>query len=126
MGSRRVERVAKAIKEEVSKIIQQDVRDPRIGFVTVTGVALSDDLRYAKVYFSIYGDDAEVESTLEGLNHVAGFIRKEIAKRIRLRYTPELVFKYDDSIERSTHLFRLMEEIRNPIENKQFDNEQGI
>lgn len=114
MASRRVERVARAIKEEVSKIIQEEVKDPRIGFITITDVELSDDLRHAKVFVSVYGDESkkEKEKALRGLSSAAGFIRKEMGKKIKLRYTPEVVFKWDRSIERGAHIEELLRQIK--------------
>ncbi len=111
MVSRRVERVATAIKEEVSTIIQEEVKDPRIGFITVTDVELSEDLRHAKVFISVYGNESEKVKALKGLSSAAGFIRSQMGKRIKLRYTPEIVFKWDRSIERGAHIEELLRKI---------------
>ena len=111
MTHRRADRVAEAIKEEVSLIIQKDVKDPRIGFLTVTAVELSDDLRYAKIFISAYGGQEEKIKSLEGLQSATRFIRREVGRRIKLRYTPEIVFKWDESIERGAHINELLQQI---------------
>ncbi|NOX98107.1 MAG: 30S ribosome-binding factor RbfA [Nitrospirae bacterium] len=111
MAPRRVERVAEAIKEAVSLIIQRDVKDPRIGFLTVTGVELSGDLRYAKIFISVYGGRKEKLKSLKGLQSATRFIRGEIGRKVKLRYTPEIVFKWDESIEKGAHINDLLHQI---------------
>ncbi len=111
MAPRRVERVAEAIKEAVSLIIQRDVKDPRIGFLTVTGVELSGDLRYAKIFISVYGGRKEKAKSLKGLQSATRFIRGEIGRKVKLRYTPEIVFKWDESIEKGAHINDLLHQI---------------
>jgi len=111
MAPRRVERVAEAIKEAVSLIIQRDVQDPRIGFLTVTGVELSGDLRYARIFISVYGGRKEKAKALKGLQSATRFIRGEIGRRVKLRYTPEIVFKWDESIEKGAHINDLLYQI---------------
>ncbi len=111
MAHRRVERVAEAIKEEVSLIIQKEVRDPRLGFLTVTAVELSSDLRYAKIFISVYGGQEERIKTLKGLQSATRFIRREMGRRIKLRYTPEIVFKWDESQEKAAHIDGLIRQI---------------
>ena len=100
-----------AIKEEVSRIIQEEVKDPRIGFITITDVELSGDLRHAKVFISVYGNESEKVKALKGLSSAAGFIRSQMGKRIKLRYTPEIVFKWDRSIEGGAHIEELLRKI---------------
>jgi len=109
----RSKRVEGQLKKEISKILQEDLKDPRIGFVTITRIELTGDLRYAKIYFSIMGDDAAKEEGLEGIKSAKGFIRKLIAERIRLRYVPELYFKLDNSIDYSINLEKTFERIKN-------------
>ena len=111
MASRRVEKVAEAIKEEVSLIIQEEVKDPRIGFLTVTAVELSSDLRYAKIFISVYGSQEEKVKALKGLQSATRFIRREMGRRIKLRYTPEIIFKWDGSIEKGAHIDSLLRQI---------------
>lgn len=113
---RRSERVEGQLKKEISKILQEDLKDPRIGFVTITRIDLTDDLRYARIYFSILGDDLAKEEGLKGLKSAIGFIRKLIAERMELRYVPELYFKLDNSIEYSINLEKTFERIRHERE----------
>lgn len=108
----RPERLAEAIKKEVSEMLTEELKDPRIGFCSITSVEVSKDLRYANIYISVFGEAAERQASLEGLKKAHGFIRGELAKRIRLRYTPEITFKLDESIERGTRLIALMNEVR--------------
>jgi ribosome-binding factor A len=109
----RTDRVEKQLKKEMSRIIQEDLKDPRIGFVTVTRVDLTGDLRSAKVYFSILGDTIAQEAGLEGIKSAAGYIRKLIGERLKLKYVPELHFKLDKSIEYSIHLEKTFERLEN-------------
>ncbi|MBC7325973.1 MAG: 30S ribosome-binding factor RbfA [Moorella sp. (in: Bacteria)] len=110
----RVERVAEQMKKEIAQILQDELKDPRLGagLVTVTGVELSSDLRYAKVYVSIYGDAARKKEALEGLARATSFVRREVGRRLRLRHTPEIAFKFDASIEHGDHINRLLTQIR--------------
>lgn len=112
MARIRASRVGEQIKKELSQIIQQELKDPRIGFVTVTAVEMSGDLAQAKVYVSIMGDKEQQESTLEGLEKARGFIRSEVGSRVPLRYTPELIFKLDQSLEHGQHISKLLEEVK--------------
>jgi len=100
----RRERVAHLIKSEVSAMILKELKDPRIGFVSVTEVEVSGDLRYATVFFTVLGENKAVESTIAALEHASGYVRREIANRLRLRYAPEIRFKYDDVFRRAWHL----------------------
>ncbi|MFZ5642392.1 MAG: 30S ribosome-binding factor RbfA [Bacillota bacterium] len=111
--SHRPGRLAEAIKKEISDILMNEIKDPRLGFVTVTLVEVSPDLRYARIYASVLGNEDQQKSTTEVLNRATGYIRSEIGKRIRLRYTPEITFKLDNSIERGTRVIRLIEEVNN-------------
>jgi len=111
MGGQRVERVREAMKQEVSDIIRKQMKDPRIGFVSVTDVEVSGDLRYVKVYVSVLGDEQAKESSMEALRSATGFIRTEIGRRIRLHHTPEISFHIDESIERGVRIFKLLKEV---------------
>lgn len=104
-------RVSDLIKEEVAQIIMQRLKDPRIGFVTVTGVNVSEDLRHAKVYVSVL-EDAKQDKTLKILNSSAPFIRGELAGRVRIKFIPQLVFKLDESIEYGAKIERILTEIK--------------
>lgn len=107
----RAERLAEEIKREVSDILRRS-KDPRIGFVSITDAQVSRDLRHAKVFFSVYGDEDEKLRTLQGLSAARGFVRTELGKRIRLRYVPEIEFRFDPSLERGARIARLLREIR--------------
>ena len=95
----RTNRVAEQMKKELGEIINQKIKDPRVGFVTVTDVDLTNDLQIATVYISVYGDEAEKEASLIGLSKASGFIRTEVGRRIRLRKVPEISFKFDEAHE---------------------------
>lgn len=108
----RGERIRKAIIKEVSDILQRHVKDPRIsGIVSVTDVDLSADYGHAKVYVSIYGNEEQKEQIMEALEDSTPYVRREIGKRIRLRHTPELEFKRDDSLERGSRITDLIDKI---------------
>jgi ribosome-binding factor A len=107
----RSQRVAEEIKNEISVIIAQEIKDPRVGFATVTEVKLSPDLRHARVLVSVLGSPEEKQETFEALVRATRFIRRLIGARIRLRHTPELSFAYDDSIEHGDKMMRLFDEI---------------
>ncbi len=109
--SHRPERMAEAVKKEVSDMIRYELKDPRIGFATVTSVEVSGDLRYAKIFISVLGEPNEQQKTIEALESAKGFVRTELGRRIRLRYTPELSFKLDSSISRGSRLIKLLEEV---------------
>ena len=106
--SHRPGRLAEAIKKEVSDILHNEIKDPRIGFVTVTMVDVTADLRYAKIFISVLGNGEQQKITEETLNRATSYIRSELGKRIRLKFTPEITFKMDDSIERGTRVINLM------------------
>jgi ribosome-binding factor A len=108
--TRRTDQIGEAVREEVARIIGQGLKDPRIGFVTVTRAEVTPDLRHAKILFGVLGDAAQRDKTAKGLRQAAGFIRREVGKRLRLRYTPELTFQYDVGIEATDRVARLLEE----------------
>ncbi len=107
----RSEKVEQFIKEELSQIIQRHVNDPRIGFVSVTDVEVSVDLRHARVFVSVLGDAEAKGATMEGLESALGYIRRELGRRLQLRHTPEITFKLDESIERGTRVMKLLGEV---------------
>lgn len=99
MSSHRIARISEEIKRELSHMIQEELKDPRVkGLISVTHVDVTNDLRYAKVYISVLSAQEEQQNTFQGLEKAGGFLRSELAKRLQLRYTPELLFKLDDSI----------------------------
>ena len=102
-------KIKKALIKEISDIIRQDLNDPRIkGIISVTYIKLSSDYRYAKVYVSVFGNDEQKQNIMDALEDSTSFIRKEIGRRIKLRYTPELKFVYDDSIEKGIEITDLL------------------
>ncbi len=111
--NRRTDRVAAAIHEEVATFLNSDAKDPRLqGFVTVTGVDVTRDLRQAKVFVSVMGSEAERASTLEGLASVAAHLRSRIGKTLRLRVAPEIAFRVDESIAHAARIETLLSQIR--------------
>jgi ribosome-binding factor A len=108
---KRSERVSDQMKQEIADILMRKLKDPRVGFVTVTDVDVAADLRNATVYVSVYGNDAAKQNSLKGLRSAAPFIRSEIGKRMRMRYLPELVFRFDATVERGAHIMELLREI---------------
>ncbi len=116
--ARRIERINEEVKKELSKLIKNDIKDPRISeMVSITNVKVTNDLRYAKVYVSIYGTQQQQEDTIEGLESAGGYLRKEIGKKIRLRYIPELIFELDNSIEYGMHIESILKDINSKDEN---------
>ncbi|WP_196594372.1 30S ribosome-binding factor RbfA [Pectinatus sottacetonis] len=107
----RVEKMQEQIKHEVSQIILRSLKDPRIGFVTVTKVDLSSDLRNAHIYVSILGNEQQFKDTWQGLKHSVAYIRQELAKRIRVKFMPEIAFYPDDSMQYSAHIQALINKI---------------
>ena len=104
----RTDRISEEIKREISIIIQNELKDPRLAkMISVTSVDVTRDLRYAKVYVSVLGNEDEKRDSCSGLKSAAGYIRREIGRRIQLRYTPEIIFELDDSIERGVYINKL-------------------
>jgi ribosome-binding factor A len=114
----RSNRVGEQMKKELSEIISRKLKDPRIGFVTVTDVEVTGYLQQATVYISVLGDEKVKEQTLLGLSKSKGFIRSEIGQRIRLRKTPELSFEFDSSIAYGNRIDSLLRDIQEPKENQ--------
>ena len=108
---KRSEKVAEAIHEMVSELLVKGLKDPRIGFVTVTGVKVTDDLHLATIYFTVIGSDAEKKDTEQGLNSARGYIRKELGKNLRMRYVPDIVFRFDASVVYGSRIESLLKEI---------------
>lgn len=114
----RREKIAEAIKKEVSLIIHDELKDPRLGFITVTKVELTADLQQAKIFFSVLGKDQDYKKTKEALDSALGFIRRLIAQRIRLRFVPEIIFKEDRSTEYSIRIQEVLDQIKEQDELK--------
>jgi ribosome-binding factor A len=101
-------RVDEAVRAVLSDAIASDLKDPRVGFVTVTGVKTSPDLRHARVYVSVLGDDAARSASLEGLRSAHGFLQRRVADELTLKHTPALTFLYDDSVDRGMRITELL------------------
>lgn len=112
MSSTRVERLQEQLKVEISDILRKQVKDPRIGFVSITGVEMSKDFGHVKVFVSVMGDDMAKAQSMAGLDKAGGFIRTEVGARIRLRHTPEILFRLDDSIEHGAHILELLSKLK--------------
>lgn len=108
---KRSDKVAEEIHKIISELLIKGLKDPRIGFLTITGVKVTPDLRQATVYFTVHGDDAAKKNSEAGLNSAKGFIRKEIGQALKLRFTPEITFKYDTSLDYGQHIESILKEI---------------
>jgi ribosome-binding factor A len=107
----RSDQLGEVINHEMSDLIRTRMKDPRIGFASITDVEVSADLRHAKIYVSVLGTEQEQRDTLAGLNHAAGFLRHELAQRLTIRFTPEISFRLDKSIERGVELISLINKV---------------
>jgi ribosome-binding factor A len=108
----RKDKVAGEIKKVVSTVIQEKIRDPRLGFTTITRVEMTPDLRFARIYFSVYGSPEQWEETLKGLEHASGYIRHTLGQELNLRFVPEIAFKADHSSEYSIMIEQQLQEIK--------------
>ena len=111
MSQLRANRVAEQMKKELGDILNRKIKDPRVGFVTITDVEVTGDLQQATIYLTILGSEDEKEATLKGLTKAKGFIRSEIGHRIRLRKTPELFFEIDHTIETGNRIEKLIRDL---------------
>lgn len=107
----RAERVGEQMKQELMDIINNKVKDPRIGFITITDVQLTNDLSIATVYLTVLGNEKEVDDTFKGLEKAKGFIKSEIGSRMRLRIVPDIEYKYDESIEYGNRIEKMIQEL---------------
>lgn len=112
MNPRKKKRIEESLRRELSSIILYELRDPRTGFVTVTGVELSDDSRSAKVLVTVRGEQEDKELTLQGLDHARGYVQSLIGTRLRLRYTPVLRFAEDKELQRILRVEKLIDQAR--------------
>ncbi|MFD2628427.1 30S ribosome-binding factor RbfA [Oceanobacillus kapialis] len=111
MAELRANRIAEQMKKELGEILTRKIKDPRVGFVTVTDVEVTGDLQQAKVFISVLGDEQQKQDTLLGLAKAKGFIRSEIGQRIRLRKTPELVFEFDEALEYGNRIETILRDL---------------
>ncbi|MCD4716174.1 MAG: 30S ribosome-binding factor RbfA [Desulfobacterales bacterium] len=112
LAGKRAVRVGDHILKEIALLLLNKVRDPRVKGVTVTGVRLSDDLKMAKVFYSVMGEKSHINGAQAGLDSAKGFIKREIGRRSALRYMPEIMFVHDLTLESGSHMERVFEEIR--------------
>ena len=122
MTTRRQRQVAELLHEEISVLIQRRARDPRMGYVTVTGVEMSPDLRVAQVYVSVLGSDEDTQQSLQSLQRAAGFFRRELSTSLSLRYLPELNFRPDNSLARGLRIDQLLDSLQQETDD---DDEEG-
>jgi ribosome-binding factor A len=109
--SRRVERVGEAMRDAIAELLTREIKDPRIGMVTLIGVDVSPDLRHARIHFSCIGDQEARRRSLAGLQSAAGFIRGQLTRRLRLRYAPELTFIPDTTVEEADRLASILKDV---------------
>lgn len=114
----RIEKINHALQKEISTIVLFEIKDPRLKLVTITHVDISRDLQYAKVYFSSLGSATEVKEVQSGLDSARGFIRKLIGQRIRMRYTPQIDFIFDKSIEYGIQIEQAIEKVKNELKSR--------
>ena len=111
-GYSRATRVADLLKEEISEMLCKEVKDPHIGFITITDVDLSKDLKHAQVFYTILGDEQQAEESADALSRVSSFIKKQLGKRLRMRYIPEIIFKYDHSLAYGTKIDNILDSLK--------------
>lgn len=118
MNYNRADKVAAALKKRISQIIQTELKDPRIGFVTITEVKVSRDLEHVKVYFSVLGNEKQKKSAIIGLERATSFVRRLIATEMRFRFVPHIVFKFDETYEYGQHINELLERVKREEEER--------
>lgn len=111
MEFKRSHRVSESIHKEITALLIKGLKDPRIGFVTITGVEVSSDMRHARVFYSVMGDEESCKNTEKGLKSSVSYIRRELGKRLRMRYVPEIVFVIDKSLEYGNRIESLLRDI---------------
>lgn len=128
MQYKRKDRVGDQIRKEVSQIIQRELKDPGIGFVTITDVELSDDLRNAKIFFSVLGDEKKKLDSTQALERAVSFVQHEIGRKMRLKYIPKIRFIYDHSLEKGARIEKTLKELRlsedSPSERKEKNHDR--
>ncbi|MCG6923487.1 MAG: 30S ribosome-binding factor RbfA [Acidobacteria bacterium] len=123
--SRRAERLGGQIRNEVARMIASDLKDPRLGFITVTRVELTSDLRYARVFVGALGEEGDRGASLTVLRKAAGFVRREIGRRLRIRFAPEIDFRYDRGLEATDRVARVLSEEEAARRGRDEGEEQG-
>jgi ribosome-binding factor A len=122
MASTRIQKISRIIKEELSLIIRREINDPRLGFISITDVELTPDKRIANIYISAYGTPEEQQASMDVLERATGFLRGELSRQIDIRFTPELNFQLDKSIERGARVFELLKSIEPTIKKETTDD----
>lgn len=121
MGKERPERVQEALRQEISKIVTGEVKDPRLGFITITRVELTRDLRFAKVFFTVLEEEKQAR-TLKGLVSAKGYIRNLIGERIKLQFVPEIQFKLDETVAYTKHVYDVLEKLAEERKKREREN----
>lgn len=111
----RTDKVAQAIKKEIGAIVHDELSDPRLGFITIMGVEVANDLRFAKIYYSVMGSPQEKDNAAKAIESAAGFIRRLLGERLNLRFVPEIVFRLDDSVEYGFDMAKKIERIKDEL-----------
>ncbi|UCB53328.1 MAG: 30S ribosome-binding factor RbfA [Candidatus Zixiibacteriota bacterium] len=111
MQYKRKDRVGDLLKREIAQIVQSQLKDPGLGFVTITGAKISADLKQARIFYSVLGDEDSKEKSASALKRASGFIQNEIGRKLKLKYTPEILFQFDESVEYGAHIEELIEKI---------------
>jgi ribosome-binding factor A len=110
---KRADRIGGQVQKELSDLLQKEIRDPRLDLVTIMRVSITDDLRSARIYFSVAEGEERKVSALAGFKSAAGYLRRKLSRRLELRHVPELEFLYDDSFDRATRINNVLRTIRN-------------
>ena len=124
MKNNRVRKVELQVKDEVSKIIITKLKDPRVGFVTVTAVEMNADLKSAQIFISVMGTQSQKTETISSLNDASKYIRSELNQRIKLRYSPSITFRLDDTIDRAIRIGRILEDLGRDKSEEQKQHDQ--
>jgi len=115
-GYIRADRVADLLKEEISQMLCKEVKDPHIGFITITDVEVSKDLHMAKVFYTILGDERQRSESSDALQRVASFMKRQLGKRLKMRYIPDILFRYDHSLDYGSKIDTLLDQLKNTYE----------
>jgi len=122
---RRPERLAEEVREEVARMVASELKDPRLGFVTVIRVELAHDLRYARVHVGVLGGEAEREKSLTALRSAAGFVRRELGRRLRIHHAPEIDFRYDRGLDATDRVARILQDVEAEADKSRSTSDEG-
>ncbi|MHB9131989.1 MAG: 30S ribosome-binding factor RbfA [Armatimonadota bacterium] len=121
MASTRKQKMVRVLRDELSRIIREEMNDPRLGLVSITDIELTPDLRVAQIYFSVYGTPEEQQESMAALDRASRFLRGELSRQLDMRHTPELHFHLDRSLERGAHVFELISKLETPKKKDETD-----